>query len=119
MTTSPDIALSPEALVAARQAAGLSQREAAKAAGIVRATLQFAEAGRRTPQLEHVAALAHVYGVTVDSLLTVDAALIRERAHGLNVPDGHGCTPPGPSPKTTAPDARQASRTSGADRKEG
>ena len=119
MTTSPDIALSPEALVAARQAAGLSQREAAKAAGIVRATLQFAEAGRRTPQLEHVAALAHVYGVTVDSLLTADFALIRERAHASNLPDAHGSTPHNPSQNTPAPDARQASRTSGADRKEG
>jgi transcriptional regulator with XRE-family HTH domain len=103
----PDITLSPSKLVAARHAAGLSQREAHQAAGISRATLQFAEAGERTPQVEHLAALARVYGVTVDSLLTeLDGeSLVPERAHAPNLPGSSRRAPHGTSEKTTDPGA--------------
>lgn len=62
------IALSREKLREAREATGLSQVEAAEAAGIARATLQNAEAGKFTPRADALARLAALYGVTLDSL---------------------------------------------------
>jgi Zn-dependent peptidase ImmA (M78 family)/transcriptional regulator with XRE-family HTH domain len=50
-------------LQAARAAAGLSQAEAARLAGVNRVALSFYENGQRQPPLRHVVALATAYGV--------------------------------------------------------
>lgn len=46
----------------------MSQVQAAVAAGVARATLQNAEAGRFTPRADALARIAALYGVTLDSL---------------------------------------------------
>lgn len=46
----------------------MSQIDAAEKAGVARATLQNAEAGRFTPRADALARIAGVYGVTIDSL---------------------------------------------------
>lgn len=46
----------------------MSQVQAAVAAGVARATLQNAEAGRFTPRADALARIADLYGVTIDSL---------------------------------------------------
>jgi transcriptional regulator with XRE-family HTH domain len=62
------IALSPELLREAREAANLSQVEAAEAAGVARGTIQNAEAGRFTPRADALARMAALYRVPMDSL---------------------------------------------------
>ena len=52
-----------------RKRAGLSQKDAADALNISQATLSHYEIGRREPDLATVAAMASLYGVSVDYLL--------------------------------------------------
>lgn len=62
------VSLSPDRLRSAREAAGLSQVEAAEAVGVARASIQNAEAGRFTPRADALARMAELYGITIDSL---------------------------------------------------
>lgn len=57
----------PEALVAARKKAGLTQTAAAAAAGIDRTQLWRIEKGQATPHPDTLARLAKAYGVAVPS----------------------------------------------------
>lgn len=58
-----------QALRAGRARAGLSQETAAEAAGLNRVQLSYYEAGRRQPPLGTAAALARLYGTTVEALV--------------------------------------------------
>lgn len=60
--------LSPVRLLEARERAHLSQSKAARAAGISRATLQNVEGGRHQPTVSTLAALATLYGCSIDWL---------------------------------------------------
>lgn len=66
----PIVAATARQLVAERAAAGLSIRDAAKAAGIGVSTVQRLESGARVPTLEQLAALCSAYGLSVVDLLT-------------------------------------------------
>ena len=57
----------------ARERAGLSQEAAAEAVGINRVLLNYYEAGRRQVPLTVAAALARLYGTSVESLLVGEA----------------------------------------------
>lgn len=57
---------------AAREAKGLSQAEAAREAGIPGHSLWRYEDGRVAPDLENLARVARVLGVTIESLLAED-----------------------------------------------
>lgn len=61
-----------ELLIGARVAAGLNQREAAKAAGISAGALSTYETGNREAVSSVLAALADIYGVPYDALLPLD-----------------------------------------------
>ena len=77
--------LSPDRLRSAREAAGLSQVEAAESAGVSRATLQNAETGKWSPRADTLARLAALYRVRIDDLFAheVDAATpAPSRVHG-------------------------------------
>lgn len=76
------ISLSPDLLRDAREASGLSQVDAAEKAGVARATLQNAEAGRFTPRADALARMASLYGVTLDSLFVHDEDAIRSSQGG-------------------------------------
>ena len=56
-------------LVEARKAAGKTQKEVAKAAGVPERTYQKHEAGEQLPRLPVIVALARLYGVSTDYLL--------------------------------------------------
>lgn len=56
----------------AREAAGISQRDAAKKAGVSRGTIQNAETGTFTPRADALVRMADAYGVTVDDLFIHD-----------------------------------------------
>lgn len=58
---------------AAREAKGLSQAEAAREAGIPGHSLWRYEDGRVAPDLENLARVARVLGVTMESLLVEEA----------------------------------------------
>lgn len=58
-----------ELLRPTRKAAGLSQKEAAKALNISQAALSLYELGQREPSLDTVSAIAKLYGVSTDYLL--------------------------------------------------
>ncbi len=58
-----------EALRRGRERVGLSQQAAADAAGINRALLSYYETGARQPPLQTAAALARLYGTTIEMLL--------------------------------------------------
>lgn len=60
----------PDAARQARQAAGLSVQQVADAVGKTRALVTHWEAGRRQPYPDTTAALAQLYGVTPEDLLT-------------------------------------------------
>jgi Zn-dependent peptidase ImmA (M78 family)/transcriptional regulator with XRE-family HTH domain len=70
-----------EALRRTRERAGLSQEAAADALGINRVVLSYYETGRRSAPLPTAAALARLYGTTLDRLLADDEAA----AAGLDV----------------------------------
>ena len=57
-----------------RQRAELTLAELAESSGISVSTLSRLESGRRRPGLEHLLALAHVYGVPMEDLLGPEAA---------------------------------------------
>jgi transcriptional regulator with XRE-family HTH domain len=57
------------ALTDARKAAGLSQADAARLAGLNRVVLSFYETGQRQPSLTHLRRLAATYGVDASGLL--------------------------------------------------
>jgi len=57
-----------------RQQAELTLADLAEASGISASTLSRLESGRRRPGLEHLLALAHVYGVPMEDLLGPEAA---------------------------------------------
>ncbi len=57
-----------QGLHGARAAAGLSQAEAARLAGLNRVALSYYENGQRQPPLRHVVALATAYGVDAGAL---------------------------------------------------
>lgn len=59
-------------LASARIAAGLTQAQAAQAAGIPYRSVQCWEQGTRSPRVDKLPALAKVYGVTLDALLRDD-----------------------------------------------
>jgi Zn-dependent peptidase ImmA (M78 family)/transcriptional regulator with XRE-family HTH domain len=61
-----------DALRRARERAGLSQDAAAAALGINRVVLSYYETGRRSMPLPAAAALARLYGTTLDRLLASD-----------------------------------------------
>ncbi len=63
-----------EALRRARERAGLSQEAAADALSINRVVLSYYETGRRSVPLPTAAALARLYGTTLDRLLAGDEA---------------------------------------------
>lgn len=67
-----------EALRSARERAGLSQEGAADTLGINRVLLSYYETGRRTVPLRTAAALARLYGTSLDRLLTGDEAMAAE-----------------------------------------
>lgn len=63
-----------EALGRARERAGLAQEAAANAVGINRALLSYYETGRRAVPLPMAAALARLYGTSLDRLLAGEEA---------------------------------------------
>lgn len=60
---------SPSRLREAREAAGVTQTQAAEEAGVSRTTLQHYEYGEFEPQLSTALELARLYGVGIDSFL--------------------------------------------------
>ena len=64
-----------EPLRRARERAGLSQEAAAEALQINRVMLSYYETGRRTVSLPTAAALARLYGTSLDRLLSGDEAM--------------------------------------------
>ncbi len=74
--TSPEQARIGERLRVARTSVGLTQEEAAEAAGIARTTLVAIERGDREPRPEELLALATKYQVSVHSLLRPTAVRV-------------------------------------------
>lgn len=54
----------------ARERAGLSLTDAAKALGVTKAAVSIWEAGKNNPLLENLQKMAALYGVTVADLLS-------------------------------------------------
>ena len=80
--------ISPAAIRTAREAAGLTQDEAAVKTGLTRATIQNAETGRRSPSGVVLVALSRAYGVPMEAFVAhdVDAATpTTRRVHGAPV----------------------------------
>ncbi len=57
---------------AAREKAGMTQSEVAKALGVNQSAVSFWESGRNQPRGKQMVKLAKLYGVTVDELLRED-----------------------------------------------
>jgi len=57
----------------AREAAGIKQKEAAKALGVSQDTMWRLESGHRDPKTEEVKFLAKLYGVPFESLLSISS----------------------------------------------
>lgn len=57
---------------AAREKAGMTQNEVAKALGVNQSAVSFWESGRNQPRGKQMVKLAKLYGVTVDELLRED-----------------------------------------------
>ena len=57
----------------AREAAGMKQKEVAKALGVSQDTMWRLESGRRDPKTEEVKSLAKLYGVPFESLLSMSS----------------------------------------------
>ena len=60
-------------LYKARKSSGLSQEEVAEKLGVSRQTVSKWETGETLPDIRQAAALAHMYGVTLDELTRYDA----------------------------------------------
>ena len=56
----------------AREKAGLSQTEVAKALGVNQASVSYWESGKTQPRSAQLPKIAKLYGVTVDELLMED-----------------------------------------------
>lgn len=56
----------------AREKAGMTQNEVAKALGVNQSAVSFWERGRNLPRGKQMVKLAKLYGVTVDELLRED-----------------------------------------------
>ena len=56
----------------AREKAGMTQNEVAKALGVNQSAVSFWESGRNLPRGKQMVKLAKLYGVTVDELLRED-----------------------------------------------
>lgn len=56
----------------AREKAGMTQSEVAKALGVNQSAVSFWESGRNLPRGKQMVKLAKLYGVTVDELLRED-----------------------------------------------
>lgn len=97
-------------LTVARRGAGLSMEALAAKAGVSTPTVYRAEHSRHVTKASTRQKLAEALGVDAETLIRED--------HGTTVPARSCGTPDATSEKTPAPDARQASSTSGADRKE-
>lgn len=59
-------------LRALRQAKGMTQDYVARQIGVDRSTYAHWERGSAEPSIEHIKALAHLFGVTVDYLFGID-----------------------------------------------
>lgn len=57
---------------AAREKAGMTQNEAAKALGVSQSAVSFWESGKTQPRSAQLPKIAKLYGVTVDELLRED-----------------------------------------------
>lgn len=57
---------------AAREKAGMTQNEVAKALGVNQSAVSFWESGRNQPRGKQMVKLAKLYGVTMDELLRED-----------------------------------------------
>jgi AbrB family looped-hinge helix DNA binding protein len=60
-------------ILATRQSANMTQERLAEAVGVSRQTVAKWESGETSPDLEHAAALAEVFGCTIDALATFDS----------------------------------------------
>lgn len=69
MTVAADSAAMSDRIREARQEAGLTQVDVARAMGLKQQSVQAWEAGRTRPGADKLAALASVLGTTVDALL--------------------------------------------------
>ena len=67
-------------IAALRREAGLSQAELARCLGISPSAMGMYEQGRREPSMETVVAMARVFGVTTDYLLTGSPAEQEQQA---------------------------------------
>ena len=67
-------------IAALRRAAGLSQGELASRLQVSTSTVGMYEQSRREPSAETLVALARIFGVTVDYLLTGQASLQEQQA---------------------------------------
>ena len=72
-------------IAALRRAAGLSQGELARQLQVSASAVGMYEQGRREPSAETLVALARVFGVTVDYLLTGKAACQEENTVVLDM----------------------------------
>ena len=93
-----------ERVAALRKAAGLSQEQLAERLDVSRQAVGKWERGEAVPDLEKTVRLARVFGVSVDSLL------------GLEAPEGKGAgeraavPAPCPQPEQVAPDFERLAR---------
>lgn len=67
-----DMDLMAYRLKAARLACSLSQHKVSEKTGVMRSTIAGAEQGKRIPQTASIAALADMYGISMDWLLGRD-----------------------------------------------
>lgn len=82
------ISFSPDLLREAREAAGLSQAKAARAADVARATIQNAESGKFTPQVDVLARMAGAYGIEIGALFVhTDQSTTPEAPCALPTPE--------------------------------
>lgn len=82
-----ELSLFAERLAAFRRKASLSQNQAAEALSVSRQAVSKWESGRAAPSLTCLAALAALYGVTPDELLTGQPAPEAEKTSLLFAPD--------------------------------
>lgn len=65
-----------ERLLTLRKQAGLSQQQVADAVGVTRQTVSNWELGQGAPALDRAAALARLYGVSIDDLANEEVGLV-------------------------------------------
>ena len=75
-----------------RKTNNMSQDELAEKLGVSRQSISFWENGQTQPTLENVIALAKIFNISSDALLSPDpapAGANTEKAPNKNIPDGH------------------------------